>query len=45
MITTPMHAACEISNEDAVWVLESHHYDPNILVNNISPLFSLLNTT
>jgi len=42
--TTPFHVACDISNEEAVWVLiEKHEYDPNILLQGISPLFMLLN--
>ena len=44
-ITTPLHLACQLSNEEAARVLiEEQNYDVNILLYEKNFLFDLLNT-
>lgn len=46
MVTTPLHLACKLSNDEAVHLLiESHGFDINILLNNKSILYELLSTS
>lgn len=44
-ITTPLHLACQLSNEEAARVLlTDHNYDVNILLYEKNFLYDLLNT-
>jgi ankyrin repeat protein len=45
-VTTPLHLACKLSNDEAVRQLIDHHaYDVNVLVNNKSAIYELLSTS
>ena len=44
--TTPIHVACRLSNDDAIRALiESHQYDFDILLEDVSPTFELISTS
>jgi ankyrin repeat protein len=46
IITTPLHIACRLSNDEAVrQLVDQHNYDINILLNEKSALFELLSTS
>jgi ankyrin repeat protein len=46
IITTPMHLACKLSNDEAVReLIDNHNYDVNILLHQQSPLYELLSTS
>jgi hypothetical protein len=46
VMTTPMHVACKLSNDEAIRILiERHHFDMNILLNERSAVFELISTS
>jgi hypothetical protein len=46
VITSPMHLACKISNDDAVRVLiEKQNFDVNMLLDERSALYELLSSS
>jgi hypothetical protein len=46
MITTPMHLACKVSNDDAVrFLLEKQYFDINMIHDGRSAVFDLLSSS
>ena len=46
IITTPLHLACKVSNDEGVrQLIDLHNYDVNILLNEKSAIFDLLSTS
>ena len=46
IITTPLHLACKVSNDEGVrQLIDQHNYDVNILLNEKSAIFDLLSTS
>lgn len=46
MVTTPLHLACRLSNEEAIHnLVDSHGLDINILLNEKNALYELLSTS
>jgi len=45
IVTTPLHLACKLSQDEAVRILTEYHgFDINILLNNKNVLYELLST-
>jgi hypothetical protein len=45
-VSTPLHLACKLSNDEAVHLLvETHGFDINMLLNNKNILYELLSTS
>ena len=46
VLTTPIHVACRLSNDEAIRLLiERHQYDINILLDERSPMYELISTS